>query len=165
MQDLESGIDEVLKKREAKPFFKIQLQKPQTNDPEVLEKVYEKDLENMRKELCLVNPQKQPNTVNTVNTVHTAPTVHAAPTVNTVHTVPSAPKKHTASPGVQKLIEREQADSHITHSKSKKIKCTFYLTQECLNEFNTVYAKRIIEGEKVDKGTLFHEMVFSYSHR
>lgn len=41
-------------------------------------------------------------------------------------------------------------------------KMTFYMTQEVYDAFNYIYAKRLIEKKKIDKGALFCEMVQSF---
>jgi hypothetical protein len=57
-----------------------------------------------------------------------------------------------------------RSDNSTEKSKTIKYPCkmTFYMTQEIYDAFNHIYAQRLIEKKKVDKGALFCEMVQSF---
>ena len=54
-----------------------------------------------------------------------------------------------------------RSDNNAEKSKTIKYpyKMTFYMTKEIYDAFNHIYAQRLIEKRKVDKGALFCEVI------
>ena len=68
-------------------------------------------------------------------------------------------KKMELQDYVPEIVEEKEA------LKEPKTKVTFYAPESVLKLFNKIYAENILDGQKIDKSTLFCEMVKFYYDR
>lgn len=54
---------------------------------------------------------------------------------------------------------KNENNAEKSHAVKHPCKMTFYMTQEIFDAFNYIYARRLIKKKKVDKGSLFCEIV------